>query len=766
MYELLPVQSIPLAVGGEIAGFVVVIVMIVGGILTEHLHGGFRTLSLIRLGNKRARMDQMDQALEAIQEADPNFDLQTFCAAAGKAFIELEKAVDSRDLNDIRAFMSDGIYQRVVFRLEEEESLGRYRKTDKLELTEIVPVEISSAKNNENAFEVISLRIIGKAHREYQMMHAEASIALDEIEPISEVWTFLRRRGAKTRSGDFGSIHGNCPNCGADVSVNQWEKCPACDSMVRSGEHDWVLSEISDGSSWKVTKPFKMSSVTRYWIKQDKGFSSHYLEDRASVIFFRKFLADRIGTIDPLGKVATDRFCEAYAQKLQPDANGTRMIFLQPKILAADVSGVIAEAPLDKALMHVRWTALRGTVDRRGDFQLERDPVQFSSMMVLVRQHGTMTRIERTITSSHCPKCGAPESNNASHACEFCHTVLNDGALEWTLADILPFTSTAALALRKKAYEGIEPKVAVMTSEYDEDTQLKRVIVVDQAMPAFTKSEMEGIQIDGATPDIHVREDDVTLCRLIGVISTELNVSRKSAQGFILEVARACEVPRDVLIQGMKSRMPLDRAHLRDLNPMLVKRWLSAMVDVCLIDGRLEEWERKLLNATAMAIGLSQYDVDAVMRARTLQLKEWTEGMRSVDMFAWVVVVAASDGKFDPREVDQLKSLAAEFKITNQQLKEMCLAAKRNELEAPKPGDFGIGKYWLVRMIDMALADGNICANEQRVLTKVGASIGMTSFDMKQMIRRRRSILHQQAQQALRQNQASADDSLHVERDW
>jgi len=766
MFTHLP-DSLPLLAAAYDGVVIIVMALLaVAGFMAEFFEGGIRNAATIRLGNKKRELSRMDQALQAIQEADPNFDLENFCLAATNAYIQVEKALDTGDLRDIRSFVSDGIYQRMTFRLEEEASLGRTRKTIKLQVHNLSPAEITSSKNNQNAFEVISMRISGQAVRQYRLKQDGTDVITEETEPISEVWTFLRRRGAQTTSNDFGSVHGNCPNCGADISVNQWEKCPACESTVRSGEHDWVLSEISDQSSWKVTKPFKMSSATRYWIKQDQGFSSHYLEDRASVIFFRKFLADRLGAIDPLGKVATDRFCAGYEKKLAPDDFGRRTVYLHPRILAADVSGVIAEEPFDQALMHIRWSARRGTIDRNGALELEKDPLQISTMMVLVRKHGARTRIERTITSSHCPKCGAPESNNASHACEFCHTVLNDGALEWTLADVLPFTSTPAMALRKKAYDGIETNVSVMSMGHSEDAPLERVVLMEQKLPEFTKSEMDGVQIDGLAPNVAIREDDVTLCQLLGEVAGGLHISKADAKDFIREVARKCGIPEAQLVHAMRNRDQLDRRRLKDMNSQVVNRWLMAMIDVSLIDSLMEAWEKVYINATAKELGLSRYDVEAAIRTRSLQLEEWSEGMRSVDMFSWVVYMAAADGRFDPKEIEQLKQLAADYGISNKRLKEMCVAAKENTLEVSVPEDPTIGQYWLIKMIDMAFADGRVCSKEKRVLAKVAKKIGLTDYDLKSLIRRRRAVLYKKAKEALREKGPADDGELHLKTDW
>ena len=50
-----------------------------------------------------------------------------------------------------------------------------------------------------------------------------------------------------------------------------------------------------------------------------------------------------------------------------------------------------------------------------------------------MRQPATRSSLDLAVSSAHCPKCGGPELNLADNACEFCHSVLNDGAYDWVL---------------------------------------------------------------------------------------------------------------------------------------------------------------------------------------------------------------------------------------------------------------------------------------------------------------------------------------------
>ena len=60
------------------------------------------------------------------------------------------------------------------------------------------------------------------------------------------------------------------------------------------------------------SKPHMIPGVTGYRATKDRGFNIRHLEDRASVVFWRKVMADRIGKIDPLEKMASNDYCNAY----------------------------------------------------------------------------------------------------------------------------------------------------------------------------------------------------------------------------------------------------------------------------------------------------------------------------------------------------------------------------------------------------------------------------------------------------------------------
>ena len=56
--------------------------------------------------------------------------------------------------------------------------------------------------------------------------------------------TFNRKTGVKTQPGMSNKSTTNCPNCGAPTEITSSGQCPYCGSVITTGEHDWVLTNL------------------------------------------------------------------------------------------------------------------------------------------------------------------------------------------------------------------------------------------------------------------------------------------------------------------------------------------------------------------------------------------------------------------------------------------------------------------------------------------------------------------------------------------
>src|SRR5699024_4286947 len=61
---------------------------------------------------------------------------------------------------------------------------------------------------------------------------------------MTYVWTLIRKDTVKTESSKEQYKVTQCPNCGANVSINASGQCDYCESVISNGDYDWVLSKI------------------------------------------------------------------------------------------------------------------------------------------------------------------------------------------------------------------------------------------------------------------------------------------------------------------------------------------------------------------------------------------------------------------------------------------------------------------------------------------------------------------------------------------
>jgi hypothetical protein len=386
----------------------------------------------------------------AIRSHDPGFDPGSFCNRVGAGFLKLQSSWCAQNLQDVRPFISDGIHERFSLQFAEQKAEG-YR--DRMDAVGIDQIQIVDAHSDE-IYDELSVRIVAHAADYKVAMGDGRPIAgVAPVQPFAEVWSFLRRRGSATVPGKTGLLEGNCPNCGAPIALNESANCTNCNALLRSGQYDWVLSEITQESEWRPGG--KSSARGLAALRQrDADVNIQSLEDRTSVIFWRKSAADRIGKLDPMFKVTSPDYGQSYASRLKPPPNSPRTYYGNCAVGSVDVLGFNSTGTEDRAMVEVRWSGVRFAVGPDSTVKPIEPNSPHHTLFVLMRKATAKTEIAKGISSAHCPNCGAPESGGTSGACEFCGTALNDGSNGWVLDNILAMNDPAANALLSQLNNG------------------------------------------------------------------------------------------------------------------------------------------------------------------------------------------------------------------------------------------------------------------------------------------------------------------------
>lgn len=571
-------RSIPLPWQLQLAIFALVVGVGIYSAITESSRRQTRTIRRgLMIRDDRRQSDVLAQVLEA----DSKFDFAFFEGRVTTAFVKLQTAWCGHDIDSVRAFISDGIFERFTLQVHEQQDLG-YR--DNMENVQAQHVQLAEF-STDGSFEVVTVRIDASA--------IDYRVSLDTQKPLTprgglesfaEYWTFIRRRGAQF-DNKRGLIEGFCPNCGDSIAVNAGTKCQSCDSQLRSGQYDWVLCEITQECEWRNEASQTIPGVEVYRANVDPGFNLHHIEDRASVIFWRKAASDRTGDIAPLAKMATQDFCERYTPRLQADQT-TKRYRGDCAVGGVETLGVVRGEQIDKVLVLVRWSG-KVFVTKSGQTPKQTsESALFRSVFVLVRQHGITTSVEQSISSSHCPTCGAPESDSASHACDFCGEVLNDGTHDWVLDNLLVMSDAEVQDLLRAARSADVAPSAPVADETNGSTEPRR-------------SELLGWLVMMAVADRKLDEGEKTILKRMA----KQNGMKDEGLKTLLEAA-------------VRNELDLPTPNNRDEG----RHWLGSMADMSLSDGKLKRSEFELLCKVGDKLKLTEYDVKMIVKKRQTQL--------------------------------------------------------------------------------------------------------------------------------------------------
>jgi hypothetical protein len=523
-------------------------------------------------------------AAQALKNRDAAFDEQRLYARLTDAFEKIQRAWCDQDLSPVRAFISDGVFERFSLQIQEQRDLGWRDRMEHLHVQDVRLAQVSSG----DVFTAAPVRIAASAINDrISLADGSRLPGSRAAESFVEFWTWLRRSDAQTVVRD-GLIEGRCPNCGAALEMNQNARCPHCQSILRSGRFDWVLVEITQESEWRPTDRMGRSVPGLDDIRQrDPELTLAEIEDRASVLFWRWVMAQRLGDASLLERAAGGAFLAQIQQELTADESGGRRSWLgECAVGAVDTMRLIgaAEGPWERAVVEVRWMGTR--FERRADAKPERlnRSSVLRTLLVLGRDPSARSDADHGVSSAHCPNCGAPEIKGNGPHCAYCGIVLNDGKHGWVLLELLSAVSERGQAL----LEGDAQSGQLQAAGGDGVAPSSQLLLAWLAKMAFADGqvdEQERRMIESAAARRHVPAERLRA---------------------ILSAAEAGDIEPPV---------PTDREQAR--------QWLEALALSAWADGRLAAGERELLTRACAHAGLGAYDLKLLLsrqRHRMLHL--------------------------------------------------------------------------------------------------------------------------------------------------
>jgi hypothetical protein len=545
----------------------------------SRLRDGYRA-SVMRRGALAASTTHAADLAAELRARDPAFDAAAFDGRVRAAFVVVQNAWCAQDLTAIRAFVSDGVHERFSMQIEEQRSLGYRDRMDDLTIDASRLVHVGF----EGAFDVVTVRIAARAD-DYRVSSETGARVAKPASPASfaEYWTFQRRRGAKSLVDKDGLMEGACPNCGDATFGNQFADCLSCGARLRSGEHDWVLVEITQEGEWAPPSARRIPGVAEL-SGADPEFSVQALEDRASVAFWRWATAMRLGDAKPLAGVAWDEVVRGVAASCAP-TDGARRYVGECGVGAVDLLGVVREPTRDHALVEVTWSGTEFEV-REGapPRRLDRTGVR-TLLLVFERAPGARSRVADAFSSAHCRGCGAPAAGTST-VCSYCGVALVDVNSGWSLARMTTRHEAAGRVL-VDLVRGVPE-----TSRADEPPPVPAPVPVEVLAWAARVAASDGV-VDGKE-----REGLARIAQRAGVAPSRVD-----------------ELVRDALAPGAD-------APVGPQTPASAREWVESAVRIALADGVVSPEEFALLSRLGAPAAMSPVDVRVLVnrvRAQVFQ---------------------------------------------------------------------------------------------------------------------------------------------------
>jgi hypothetical protein len=341
------------------------------------------------------------------------------------AWDRLQEAWCAQDLAPVASLMTDGLAAKLDAQLATQKRAG-YR--DRLDARRILSSSIEACEAGD-PFSSLTVRIEATAEdHDIDLKTGEAIAGRTVKGRFVEHWTFLRTGSATDPAK--GLLEGSCPCCGVGLAQDAPAACPQCGNWIRSGGHDWLLSEITQDGPSNGSPAGSLDALR----DTDPALSRQALEDHASWSFWRLVRAWNEGRPDLAPAAAEGPFLKEFVERIPSTFDGQP---LDPVVSAVDLLSTRRQPDSETAMVRLRWNPGPGMEGNRNTVH--------SPTLVLGRPVGSTTRVETALTAGHCPSCGGAESNPFAVTCSWCGAPAGSASTGWKIVGVEDSGHTSGL---------------------------------------------------------------------------------------------------------------------------------------------------------------------------------------------------------------------------------------------------------------------------------------------------------------------------------
>lgn len=227
--------------GFGIAGVVVVVVIVLVVLSGMKGKGGKSTGGNRRVNIQQPRTAPLVNNIAGLKAKDPNFSEAKFLEDAANLYVRLQNAWTARDLEPIRSKLSEELYARSERQVQTYINNAQTNHVDRIAVLNSSIVGCTSDDTNDIITVQLTARVV-----DYTTDDNSGNVVRGDRNRelfMTYQWTYIRSLGKLT-----GAVEGvddkHCPNCGAPIDLNRSAVCDYCGAVVKSGDYDWVVSNI------------------------------------------------------------------------------------------------------------------------------------------------------------------------------------------------------------------------------------------------------------------------------------------------------------------------------------------------------------------------------------------------------------------------------------------------------------------------------------------------------------------------------------------
>jgi hypothetical protein len=482
-------------------------------------------------------------SLDPLRARDPQLTEASILDRVNRMSIILREAWCAGDMRPARAFVSDGVFSRFVVQLEMMKVEGLRNVMSDASVLYITIEAVSTAP----PLDVVHVRFTAQARDQnipYNATPEQAAEALRhaQVAPYTEIWTLVRRQGATTKM-PAEQVGKACPACGAPLGEGAVVKCKYCNALVCSGEHDWVLAEITQISEWYPDANAVVPGLDALRA-DDSGVTPEGLEDRASYLFWKWLEAAKKQNLAPLRKCSTPEFLAQRASLPTAARNaavgGAETILVDPG----------PDGDFDHVYVKVYWSA---------EFQQGAPSAPVQTVARLVRRVGVVSA--QSMTALVCASCGAALTESDTPRCDHCNAEISAGAQSWVLDAML-------------GAGDVRPR-----NNPQQSTVLPDWLVPNIADP---------------------RERNILFAQMAAMMASDGQIARNERK-LLKMCADRWHLPQEAVEQALSHPQAVMAGSVPTSSP----QWfLSGLVEAALMDGKIDARERQILERACVSLSL------------------------------------------------------------------------------------------------------------------------------------------------------------------